>query len=107
MKEKRLLGALPLVVAVTFAGTHPGTFAAAGEGGDAAQQPATGSSLELRIEPLVDLYFGVRARAADLVSEPWPGFEAAIDAARGLQGPMGSWGGWGPLDSQVFMAPGA
>ncbi len=48
----------------------------------AASQPepsvpvAAASSLELRIDPLVDLYFFVRAQAADLSGAPLAGYLA-------------------------------
>ncbi len=63
-----------------------------------------GTSLELQLSPLVDLYYYVRAQAADADVEPTPGYEAAVEAARAIQQSMGSFGGWGPLDSQVFLA---
>lgn len=63
-----------------------------------------GTRLELQTSPLVDLYFAVRAQAAERDSAPLPGYEAAVDAARALQRPLGRFGGWGPLDSQVFLA---
>ncbi len=62
-----------------------------------------GTHLELQIEPLVDLYFFVRAQAADVDATPQPGYEEAVDAARAIQDQMGSFGGWGPLDSHVFI----
>ena len=72
---------------------------------DTAAPQATGTtSLELRISPLVELYYYVRAQAAEDNFEPSPGYEAAVDAARAIQRSMGSFGGWGPLDSQVFVA---
>jgi hypothetical protein len=65
---------------------------------------AEGTGLELRIDPLVDLYFFVRAQAADRGAAPVPGHDEAVAAARAIQQTMGGWGGWGPLDSQVFVA---
>jgi len=70
----------------------------------AAPQRTDGTSLELRVSPLVELYFYVRAQAADVDVEPPPGYEAAVDAARAIQRSLGSFGGWGPLDTQVFVA---
>ena len=70
----------------------------------AAAQVTGGTSLELRISPLVELYYYIRAQAAEVDVESAPGYEAAVDAARAIQGSMGSFGGWGPLDSQVFTA---
>ena len=67
------------------------------------QQEADGTRLELQISPLVDLYFAVRAQAAERDSAPRPGYHAAVDAARALQRSLGRFGGWGPLDSQVFL----
>lgn len=66
--------------------------------------PSDGTSLELRISPLVELYFYVRAQAAEVDVESAPGYEVAVDAARAIQRSLGSFGGWGPLDSQVFVA---
>jgi hypothetical protein len=63
-----------------------------------------GTRLELQISPLVELYFYVRAQAAEVDVEPQPGYEAAVDAARAIQRSLGRFGGWGPLDSQVFVA---
>jgi len=60
------------------------------------------TGLELRVDPFVDLYFSVRAQAADLDEEPAPGYGPAVGAARSVQEMLGSFGGWGPLDSQVF-----
>jgi hypothetical protein len=70
----------------------------------AAAEATNGTSLELRISPLVDLYCYIRAQAADEDAEPSPGHEAAVEAARAIQRSMGSFGGWGPLDTQVFFA---
>jgi hypothetical protein len=70
----------------------------------AAAGAANGTRLELRTCPLVDLYFYIRAQAADTDLEPSPGHEAAVEAARAIQRSMGSFGGWGPLDTQVFFA---
>ncbi len=67
-------------------------------------QDRIGTHLELQIEPLVDLYYFVRAQAADSDATPQPGYEEAVDAARAIQDQMGSFGGWGPLDSHVFIA---
>ncbi len=60
--------------------------------------------LELRIDPLVDLYFAIRAQAADAEAPPWDGYEDAVEAARGLQASLGTFGGWGPIDTRVLSA---
>jgi len=73
---------------------------------EAAQEPseAEGTHLELRTSSLVELYFHIRAEAADLQAEPAAGHATAVDAARAIQRSLGSFGGWGPLDTQVFVA---
>jgi hypothetical protein len=43
------------------------------------QQEADGTRLELQISPLVDLYFAVRAQAAERDSAPLPAYEVAVD----------------------------
>lgn len=71
---------------------------------DAPSPESEGTRLELTTSPLVELYFDIRAQAAAEDAAPAPGFEAAVEAARALQGAMGSFGGWGPLDTRVFGA---
>ena len=44
----------------------------------------TSTHLELQIDPLVDLYYFVRAQAADSDATPQPGYEEAVDAARAI-----------------------
>ncbi len=64
------------------------------------------TSLTLHIDPLLDLYFTIRAEAAQVDVAPPPGHEAAVDAAREIQESLGSFGGWGPLDTRLFFATG-
>lgn len=76
------------------------------EAGQDALEPSA-ARLELQAAPLVELYFSVRAQAARKDSPPLAGQEAAVEAARRIQKSMGSWGGWGPLDSHVLSGIGA
>lgn len=71
------------------------------EAGHEALEPSV-SRLDLRLDPLVELYFTVRAQAARKDAPPLAGQEAAVEAARRIQKSLGSFGGWGPLDSHVL-----
>jgi hypothetical protein len=58
--------------------------------------------LALRVDPLAELYFATRAAAAEAPASTEEG--AAVAAARRVQTALGAFGGWGPLDAQVFTA---
>jgi hypothetical protein len=74
------------------------------ESGDAVADPPSETRLDLRVAPLVDLYYLVRRRAAGPSEAPVePGFTAAVAAARRVQEFFGSFGGWGPVDT-LFLA---
>ncbi|MFQ5700864.1 MAG: hypothetical protein ACE5HU_03365 [Acidobacteriota bacterium] len=95
---------LAFLLCVGCAPGDAGTLPADAPGPEmAAAQAAEVTHLELRISPLVDLYYEVRAQAA-ADDDPSPGHEDAVAAARFIQQSMGSFGGWGPLDSQVLAA---
>ena len=101
----RLVAAiLALALSACGLGNQSAPSAEARKSENAASQETDPTTLELRVSPLVELYFYVRAQAADVDIEPAPGYEAAVAAARAIQETLGSFGGWGPLDSQVFTA---
>jgi hypothetical protein len=79
---------------------------AAADAADAATHTAE-TRLALRTDPRVELYFSVRALAADPDAEVPAGYEAAVQAARALQQSLGSFGGWGALESRLFDATSA
>jgi hypothetical protein len=55
--------------------------------------------LLFELSPAVDLYFFVRARAER--EEDLPGFESALDAVRKLNGELGSFLAWGPIEGSL------
>lgn len=75
------------------------------QGGPAAGfGPQSVTGLELRVEPLVELYYMVRHGAAFPNRAPAePAFQRAVAAAGRVQEFFGSWGGWGPVDT-LFLA---
>lgn len=105
MKNRLAPGTLAMALCVACSpGDQAPSSAEVPEPHATAEEAADGTRLELRTSPLVELYYDIRAQAADVDAEPPPGYEAAVRAARTIQESMGSFGGWGPLDSQVFVA---
>jgi hypothetical protein len=77
---------------------------AAATGAPATALAESASRLALRVDPLAELYFAVRAQAAREEQAPLAGHEAAVAAARRIQASLGAFGGWGPLDAELFTA---
>jgi hypothetical protein len=73
----------------------------------AASDLGAATRLRLELDPLVELYFSVRAQAARTGAAPLPGQEAAVGATRRIQESLGAWGGWGPLDAALLDKPSA
>ena len=73
-----------------------------GAGAEVAESPPTVTRLSLRTDALADFYFMVRALAADPEAQVPSGWEEAVDATRGIQEHLGSFGGWGRIDTRVL-----
>ena len=91
-----------LLVVVVLPSPGPGRQASAAS----EEPPGSATRLALRLDPLAELYFSTRAEAAR-DQAPSAGDDsphaAAVAAARRIQVALGAFGGWGPLDAEVFM----